>query len=301
MQQSEDNLMQSYQDNLMKSAAKPELEAKIQAYIDEINENGCIIIPDVLAPDEVAAIKDALAPYWADNKGRSDFEGFDTERIYALLAKDTRFAKIIEHDLTMAIIDQYLFPSYLLWGAIAIKIHPGETPQHFHTDDESAATPRPRGPAGMSVMWALDDFTEENGATQYIPGSHFWPDGWTVEDDDPRIKKAVMKAGSIMLWQGTVVHRGGNNYSSETRLGITTQYCQPWLRPVENMSLAVPAEKAAQYSDKIRGMLGYGLLAGSFMGYVDGLNPRKLCEEAAARLSIEQIDSMTGKPGMRTP
>ena len=151
------------------------------------------------------------------------------------------------------------------------------------------------------MMWALDDFTDENGATQYIPGSHLWPDGWQkdLKEDDPRIKKAVMKAGSIMVWMGTTVHRGGNNYSDSTRLGITTQYCQPWLRPVENMSLAVSPEKAAQYSDKIRGMLGYGLLAGSFMGYVDGLNPNKLCEAAAEKNGIVQIDSMTNKPVRR--
>lgn len=110
----------------------------------------------------------------------------------------------------------------------------------------------PRGPAGMSVMWALDDFTEENGATQYIPGSYKWLDGWEKEliEEDPRIRKAVMKAGSIMIWQGTVVHRGGNNYSDKTWLGITIQYCQPWLRQVENMVLSVPPEKAAQYSDQ---------------------------------------------------
>ena len=65
------------------------------------------------------------------------------------------------------------------------------------------------------------------------------------------------------------------------------------------MSLAVPPKKAAQYSDKIRGMLGYGLLAGSFMGYVDGLNPRRLCDAAAKTLGIEQIDSMTGKPAKK--
>lgn len=288
--------MSKSKENLMKFEDKPDLSLEIQGYMEEIDRNGCIIIPSVLSPDEVADMKDALQPYWAENYGRTDFEGFKTERLYALLAKDTRLAKLAEHDLVMAVVDQYLYPSYLLWGFLAINLHSGESPQHFHTDDESAACPRPRGPAGMSVMWALDDFTEENGATQYIPGSHLWPDGWTVEEGDPRIKKAVMKSGSIMIWMGTTVHRGGNNYSDAARLGLTTQYCQPWLRPVENMSLAVPPEKAAQYSDRLRGMLGYGLLAGSFMGYVDGLNPKKICENAALEHGIVQIDSMTNLP-----
>lgn len=284
------------EENLMKFEDKPTLAKQAQAYVDELNKNGAVIIPSVLSPEEVAEIKDALDPYWTDKRGRTDFEGFETERLYALLAKDTRLAKVIEHDVTIPIVDEFLFPSYLLWGAIAIKLHPGETTQHFHTDDESAACPRPRGPAGISVMWALDDFTEENGATQYVPGSHKWEDGWTVEEGDPRIKKAIMQAGSIMVWLGTTVHRGGNNYSDAPRLGITTQYCQPWLRQVENMVISVSPEKAAQYSEKIREMLGYGLLAGSFMGYSDGLNPKKIVEQIAREKNIQQVDSMTNKP-----
>ncbi|MEZ7979312.1 MAG: phytanoyl-CoA dioxygenase family protein, partial [Myxococcota bacterium] len=82
----------------------------------------------------------------------------------------------------------------------------------------------------------------------------------------------------VMIWQGSLFHRGGANHSAETRMGITLQYCQPWLRQIENMVLAVPPEKAVQYSKRIRAMLGYGLMEFSFMGYVDGRNPRKLVE-----------------------
>ena len=92
-----------------------------------------------------------------------------------------------------------------------------------------------------------------------------------------------------MIWAGTLVHRGGANRSDHTRLGVTTQYCQPWLRQVENGPLAVPPEKAAQYSARIRQMLGYGVVEGSFMGYVDGSNPIKLVEEAAEKYGIEPV------------
>lgn len=256
----------------------------IQSYVEAINEQGFCIVESALDTNQLEGIRAALAPYFVGKHGRTDFEGFHTERVYALLAKSPVFAEIVEHPVVTPIVDQFLMPSYLLWGAIAIKIHPGETPQHFHTDDESAACPRPRPPFGISVMWAIDDFTEDNGATQIIPGSHRWSDeqcqGIKKSQQHPEMQRATMKAGSAMVWAGTLVHRGGDNTSSHSRLGITIQYCQPWLRQVENMVLAVPPAKAAQYSKRIQEMLGYGLLAGSFMGYVDGLNPANLVEEA---------------------
>ena len=127
-------------------------------------------------------------------------------------------------------------------------------------------------------MWALDDFTTENGATELIPGSHLWGPDEAPTADDPRTIRATMPAGSVMIWQGPLFHRGGATASNATRLGITLQYCQPWLRQIENMVLAVPPEQAARYSKRVRAMLGYDLMEPSFMGYVDGRNPRKLVE-----------------------
>ena len=124
----------------------------------------------------------------------------------------------------------------------------------------------------------LDDFTEDNGATEIIPGSHLWGPGELPAPDDARTFKAVMPAGSVLIWQGTLFHRGGANRTDRARLGITLQYCQPWLRQIENMVLAVPPEKAARYSHRVRAMLGYDLMGSSFMGYVDGRNPSKLVD-----------------------
>ena len=190
-------------------------------------------------------------------------------------------ANLVEHPKVLAIVDAVLAPTYLLWGALAINLHPGETVQALHCDDDAGAAPRPRAPRGVSTMWALDDFTETNGATEFIPGSHRWGPDETPVENDARIARATMGAGSVMVWAGPTYHRGGANQSAQTRLGITIQYCQPWLRQIENMVLAVPPEKAAQYSVRVREMLGYGLMAGSFLGYVDGRNPARLVDAAA--------------------
>ena len=109
-------------------------------------------------------------------------------------------------------------------------------------------------PCLVSVMLFLDRATVNNGCLMVAAGSHRWGPHAPPREDDPRIERACMRAGSVLVWQGPLYHRGGANRSGATRLGITIQYCQPWLRQVENMVLAVPPEKAARYSPRIREM-----------------------------------------------
>ncbi|MDJ0847799.1 MAG: phytanoyl-CoA dioxygenase family protein [Myxococcota bacterium] len=247
------------------------------AGLTQLREQGYVILPRMLSPAQVARVRRELEPHLGPF-GRNPFEGERTQRVYALLAKAPSIAGLVEHPDVLAFVDHFLAPSYWLWGALAINLHPGETRQHYHCDDDAGAPPRPRPAQGVSTMWSLDDFTGENGATELVPGSHTWGAGETPAVDDPRTRQVIMPAGSVLVWQGSVFHRGGANRSDRTRLGVTIQYSQPWLRQIENMVLAVPPEVAAQYSPRVRAMLGYGLMANTFMGYVDGRDPRRLVE-----------------------
>ena len=89
-----------------------------------------------------------------------------------------------------------------------------------------------------------------------------------------------MSPGSVAIFPGNLYHRGGANRSTHKRLGLTIQYCQPWLRQLENMMLGVPPELAARYSQRIQELVGYNLMQGTFVGYVDGRHPRKLIGDA---------------------
>jgi ectoine hydroxylase-related dioxygenase (phytanoyl-CoA dioxygenase family) len=84
-----------------------------------------------------------------------------------------------------------------------------------------------------------------------------------------------MPAGTALLFAGTLVHRGGAHRGTTTRLGITPQYCEPWVRQIENMALAVPPELARGYSERVQEMLGYDIVD-PFIGYVDGVHPKRL-------------------------
>ncbi len=137
---------------------------------------------------------------------------------------------------------------------------------------------------GLSAIWALDDFNEDNGATELIPGSHRWGSQEKAEPDDRRAVKVTMRAGSVVLFAGTLVHRGGAHRGTGTRLGITPQYCEPWIRQIENLPLAVPPEIASRYSERVQELVGYDIFEPTFIGYVDGMHPKRLIDpDFAAR------------------
>ncbi len=209
--------------------------------------------------------------------GRNDFEGYSSERVYGLLAKDPALALIVEHPVILPILDQLLEPDYLLSANLAINCHPGETVQSFHRDNIGGLKPDVNQIYGISTIWNFDDFTADNGATELIPGSHQWQTETPLVNDERRIK-ALMPAGSALVFTGTLYHRGGANNSTASRLAITPQYCQPWLRQLENMVLSVPPSAAARLSPRVQSMLGYSVRAPGFMGMVNGRHPKKLID-----------------------
>jgi len=253
--------------------------AELETRVGEVRERGYTVLERRLEAPVLADIRAELEPYLRrQNMGRNDFEGFRSERVYALLAKAPSVAKLVEHPDVLALVDRLLPPNYLLSAALAINVHPGETPQSFHIDDAAGGDPvgRPRPWFGISSIWALDDFTESNGATEVVPGSHTWPAG--LEPGEEEVEKVLMPAGSVVVFAGNLLHRGGANRADTVRLAITPQYCAPWMRQIENMVLAVPPDVAGRYSERVQALLGYSIVDPGFMGYVDGMHPRRLID-----------------------
>lgn len=241
---------------------------------DALREVGYCIVRNVLDRDEVAELRQALAPHF-QHTGRNDFEGFASNRVYSLLAKaPAPFARLVSHPLALDLAEAELGASCLLSACLAINLLPGETAQPWHHDDAQIDIPLPRPSYGVSAFWALDDLTEHNGATEFFPGSHLWHSDQRGDADQSAVK-AVMPAGSLMLTTGTLLHRGGANNSESPRLIVTPQYCPGWARQIENMMAAVSADIAQQLPERVQALLGYSTHA-AFMGYVDGRHPGKL-------------------------
>lgn len=238
----------------------------------ELEHSGYVILEGVLDPQQVDSLRRELQPHF-DRRlfGRNPFEGHDTQRVYGLLQKSRLFDPLVEHPAVMAGCEATLGPGFLLSVAHAILIHPGEAAQSLHHDDSFYPLPRPRQALGVSTIWALDDFTEDNGATRIVPGSHRW-DG--EEPDESAAKPVIMPAGSLLIFLGTLYHGGGENRSAGTRLGLTIQYCPPWARQQENFILGVPAGDVPKLSTRLQELIGYGIHP-PFMGHVDGRHPLK--------------------------
>ena len=246
--------------------------ATVEAVVDALDRDGAVVVERFLDDAKVTALKEELAPHRAATPlGRNDFEGFATRRIYALFAKTRGFDELAVHPLLLGVLDRVLGP-HQLSGPVGIDIGPGESPQGLHRDDIVYPLSWPHPQVVLNTMWALDDFTEENGATLIVPGSHR-----TSPDEQPPLVDAVvatMPAGSVMFYVGTVWHGGGANRTTDRRLGVILEYVAAWLRAQENHVTAVPVEVARTLDPRLQELLGYNIYP-PFLGYVDGRHPRR--------------------------
>ncbi len=289
------------------SQLEPWLEGQTLAdWRERFDRDGYVVFERVLDAVGVKRIHDALQPHLgADVAGRNVFEGFYSNRVYNLLSKSPVFGDLITHPLPLAFAEADLGESCLISALLAINLKPGETSQPWHYDDSHIMVARPRPSFGVSAFWTLNDTTNDNGATEVIPGSHLWgdflPDAATKSIDfvtskhagqqalratDPDYVdtgarsdavKVTMPAGSLMLAKGTLWHRGGPNRSDSSRLIVTPQYCPGWARQLENIMAVTPRHVAASYPKRVRQLIGYSIHS-SFMGYVDGVHPDKLLD-----------------------
>jgi ectoine hydroxylase-related dioxygenase (phytanoyl-CoA dioxygenase family) len=257
------------------TASRLQTPESIDPIVSSLEAGGYVVVDGLLGPDEVAGARAELDSILAATPGgRDDFEGRTTRRVYALFAKTRALDHAATHPLVLDVLDRVL-GEYQLSAPTGIEIGPGEVAQPLHPDDALYPIPRPHPELVVNVMWPLVDFTEENGATRVVPGSHRWI------DEQPRADTATvsveMPAGSALIYLGSLWHGGGANRTPRPRLGVVLHYGVAWLRPVENHVLAVPPEVVAGLSGRMQELLGYNICS-PFIGYVDGRHPRRLLD-----------------------
>ena len=248
--------------------------AVADADLEQVQRDGYVILHDLLSADELAEIRESVAPL-LDRHGRNPFEGHKTQRVYSVLNKTRACDRIADHPRVLALLDRLLMPNYLLSMLQVINILPGEQAQMLHTDDAFYPLPRPRKALGAATIWAIDDFTDDNGATDIVAESHLWGDR---KPERGEARPVVMPAGSCVFFLGTLWHGGGANRSQRPRLAATAQYCEPWVRPQEAFTLSTTRETVRAVSEDIRRMLGYSIHP-PFIGQVDGMHPKRLLED----------------------
>jgi ectoine hydroxylase-related dioxygenase (phytanoyl-CoA dioxygenase family) len=235
--------------------------AELSDIVDALRRDGAVIVTRLIDDKRADTVAEELrAPLDRSGlDGVSDFNGDLTLRLVSSLAVAPSSALLLEHDMVVAVADAILLPhavTYQISSMSAIEVLPGQTPQAFHRDD----SPFPITMAGtelmIGVMWALDDFTKENGATRVVPGSHRFIRSWHIPTLN-NWEQAVMPKGSALFYLGSTWHGSGANRSDHSRLGLINTYILGWLRQEENQYLYNPPEIAAKFSPRLRALLGY--------------------------------------------
>lgn len=249
-------------------------EADVDAVVAGLDSVGAVCVEGYLDGAEVAALRDELAPVLATTPtGRNEFEGYTTKRVYALFAKVRGFDRLAIDPLLAGVLDRVLGP-HQLSAPVAIEIGPGGPAQVLHRDDSIYPLPWPHQQVVLNTMWALDDFTAENGATRALLGSHRWAPDLSAAPPEEELVDATMPAGSVLFYVGTLVHGGGANRTDRPRLGVILEYVASWLRAQENHVVAVGPDVAATLPERLQELLGWNIYP-PFVGYVDGRDPKR--------------------------
>ena len=244
-----------------------------------LERDGYVIIKDALSAEQITRVRGELQPHLEARDGVNGFLGDRTRRVGRLLSRSTAVQELVTHPLVLSIADAVLLPycvRYRINYTGTMCIEPGETAQALHRDTGFYPIQNPAPPLILATIWALSDFTAENGATRLVPGSRHWTDD--KEPTPADIAVAEMPARSVLLYIGSTLHGGGANVSNTARYGLGLHYALGWLRQEENQYLAVPPEEARKLPQKIQELLGYSLGAAA-LGFVDHQDPSVFLNE----------------------
>ena len=253
--------------------------ASVEEVTASIAEKSYAIVNDVLDAAELERVRTELSPHFGETVGGSDdFTGHKTVRFGALLARLPKVREMVLHTLVHGVAKAVLSPSCAnirLNYTGVMHLQPGEKAQTLHRDSGFYPIQNPCPPLLLATMWAISDFTQENGATRIIPGSHLWDDRRKPEPHE--IIAAEMPAGSVLFYIGAAFHGGGSNKAAAPRTGIALHYALGWLRQEENQYLAVPREMARSFSPELKALMGYELSTVN-SGFVDHQHPRDILD-----------------------
>ena len=238
---------------------KPDADATEMLAV--LRRDGAFILDDVADAALLAQFRAETEAYMeATGDGQDDFAGRLTTRVGGLVVRSAACRDMIALPLITDMAKQFLADyceRIQLHLTQIIRIRPGQTAQPIHRDRWAWGTHLAHVEPQFNTIWALTDFTAENGATQLVPGSTDWPDERRPMDHE--ICQAEMKAGSVLVYSGSVFHGGGENRSSADRIGINLTYTLGWLRQEENQYLSVPPHLAKDFSKEFQELIGYDM------------------------------------------
>jgi len=249
----------------------------LERHLEGIRVDGYTILPNVIEPGLIDEIDESLQKLERDLHvvpASNVFEGLRTIRIYNLLVHGSPFDKIPLHPRILPMAENVLDAGLLISSLSSIAIGPDEAAQPLHADDQLIPLPRPHVPIICNTMWAITDFTEENGATRVVGGSHLNDQAPDLGQRYPTVA-AEMEKGSVLVWVGSLWHGGGANRTDARRVGIAMNYCAGYIRQQENQQLGVPTSLVKTFPRRLQELVGYSVYNG-LVGHIDKQHPAKV-------------------------
>ena len=257
----------------------PEPTRDIRQAANDIEAFGFCIVPDVLPAQRLARVRDALYRAAAEDRARGREQKFrldyahdeTNQRVWNLLSRDPVFTDLVEHALALDLVKSVVGWPALLGNISANITGPGGGEMVLHADQTFVPEPWPAGPQGVNVAWCLDDFTDENGATRIVPGSHRWNRKPMAEEAASASVALEAPAGSFIVMESRVWHKTGHNRTTDRRrAGIFAWYTRPIYRQQENWYLSLNPAVRQFASDTMLVLLGYRTEG---LGLVNGKSP----------------------------
>ena len=233
-----------------------------------LSDYGCCVVEGAVSEELMDAVANEMAPFVEDTpRGTSDFAGAGTRRTGLVIGRSPTFRSHLARNPVILTAGNHLLgyaPSWNLSFAHYFELFPGEADQLLHRDTWKYGAPPFPNEVDLNALWAVTDFTEENGATYVVPGSHSWDDDRRPEPGED--VAAVMPKGSVLLYTGLLFHGGGANVGNDVRLAVNAQNTVGWLNQTERLLLEFPPHAVADWDDDLIRFIGYQL-AGPALGH----------------------------------
>ncbi len=249
----------------------PRLPATEHPYMlySALADAGCLVVTDALPQADRQRIRQELeapmaaAPVIEEDDPTRFYPG-RTRRVTALVSQSPAVRELVLYDLSQDLAERHLSANcdrIQLHVTAALSIGPGARKQVLHREEDPFdffSLPRPH--LILASMWAISEFTAENGGTLLVPGSH----RWTIDREatDEEVVSAEMPPGSVLYWLGGTLHGAGANVSDGWRYGIILTYSLGWLRQEENQYLDIPPQVLSELSPELRAMTGHAMHGG---------------------------------------
>lgn len=241
-----------------------------------LDEAGCLVVHGMATPDEITSVQAELDQYMkaaaVDADDPEEFYPGNTRRIVALMHRSPAMRELMMNPTVSMLCDRHLLGNCKKWilnVSAALEIGPGARDQILHREENLFPywePPRPN--LILATMWAMSDFTADNGGTQLVPGSHRWEGDRKAEPAE--VVRAEMPAGSVLVWLGGTLHGGGANVTPDDwRYGVILTYTLGWLRQEENQFLSIPLADALALPADVRTRLGFDHDYGDGLGFYD--------------------------------